>query len=56
MMIPMIPMMLITLMMMLLLMMLVMLAMAPRLALGHRCCLHAGVAADGGGEPGGEVA
>ena len=31
---------------------LVMLAMAPMLALGHGCCPHAGMAADGGGEPG----
>jgi hypothetical protein len=50
---PMIPMMLITLMMLMMVMMLVMLAMAPMLALGHWCCPHAGVAADGGGEPGG---
>jgi hypothetical protein len=52
-MIPMMPMVLITLMMPLMLMMLVMLAMAPMLARGHRRCLRAGVAADGGGEPGG---
>jgi hypothetical protein len=50
---PMIPMMLITLMMLMMVMMLVMLAMAPMLARGHRRCLRAGVAADGGGEPGG---
>jgi hypothetical protein len=50
MMIPMMPMVLITLMMPLMLMML---AMAPMLARGHRRCLRAGVAADGGGEPGG---
>ena len=52
-MIPMMPMVLITLMMPLMLMMLVMLAMAPMLARGHRRCLRAGVAADGGSEPGG---
>ena len=34
-------------------MMLLMLAMAPMLARGHRRCLRAGVAADGGSEPGG---
>ena len=51
-MIPMMPMALITLMMLMMLTMLVMLAMAPMLALGHGCCPHAGMAADGGGEPG----
>ena len=56
MMISMMPMVLITLMMPLMLMMLVMLAMAPMLARGHRRCLRAGVAADGGGEPSGDVA
>ena len=48
----MIPMALITLMMLMMLIMLVMLAMAPMLALGHGCCPHAGMAADGGGKPG----
>ena len=55
----MIPMVLITLMMLMMLMMLimpVMLVMAPMLALGHGCCLHAGIAADGGGELGGKGA